>query len=107
MTVTFMTRTRAGVPCSKAERESVFGAPAVIPDGMLALSRGGATRRRDNCVMNPPIGAPVAPAGEPVSPAASGSAAGPSSLQFSSVGLAPVLQRAVADQGYTTMTPIQ
>ena len=29
------------------------------------------------------------------------------SLLFSSVGLAPVLQRAVADQGYTTMTPIQ
>jgi len=57
--------------------------------------------------MNPPNGAPVAPAGEPVSPATSGSAAGPSSLQFSSVGLAPVLQRAVADQGYTTMTPIQ
>ncbi|HTJ07079.1 MAG TPA: DEAD/DEAH box helicase [Caldimonas sp.] len=57
--------------------------------------------------MNPPNGAPVAPAGEPVSPAASGSAAGPASLQFSSVGLAPVLQSAVAAQGYTTMTPIQ
>ena len=57
--------------------------------------------------MNAPIGAPGAPAGEPVSPAASGSAAGPASLQFSSVGLAPVLQSAVAAQGYTTMTPIQ
>ncbi|MEO8081745.1 MAG: DEAD/DEAH box helicase, partial [Caldimonas sp.] len=30
-----------------------------------------------------------------------------SSLQFSAVGLSPLLQRAVADQGYTTMTPIQ
>jgi len=29
------------------------------------------------------------------------------SLRFSSVGLSPILQRAVADQGYTTMTPIQ
>ncbi|HEX7438087.1 MAG TPA: DEAD/DEAH box helicase, partial [Caldimonas sp.] len=29
------------------------------------------------------------------------------SLEFSSVGLAPSLQRAVADQGYTLMTPIQ
>ena len=31
----------------------------------------------------------------------------PVSLEFSSVGLAESLQRAVADQGYTTMTPIQ
>ncbi len=31
----------------------------------------------------------------------------PATLQFASVGLAPSLQRAVADQGYTTMTPIQ
>ena len=29
------------------------------------------------------------------------------SLKFSAVGLSPILQRAVADQGYTTMTPIQ
>ena len=29
------------------------------------------------------------------------------SLMFSSVGLAESLQRAVADQGYTVMTPIQ
>ena len=29
------------------------------------------------------------------------------SLAFSSVGLSPILQRAVADQGYTMMTPIQ
>ena len=29
------------------------------------------------------------------------------SLLFSSVGLSPLLQQAVADQGYTTMTPIQ
>jgi superfamily II DNA/RNA helicase len=57
--------------------------------------------------MNEPNGAQGAPAGEPVSPALAGSPAASSSLQFSSVGLAPVLQRAVADQGYTTMTPIQ
>ena len=31
----------------------------------------------------------------------------PEALKFSSVGLSPLLQRAVADQGYTTMTPIQ
>jgi superfamily II DNA/RNA helicase len=36
-----------------------------------------------------------------------GLAASPTSLEFSSVGLADSLQRAVADQGYTTMTPIQ
>jgi superfamily II DNA/RNA helicase len=40
-----------------------------------------------------------APTAEPVAP--------PGSLLFSSVGLAESLQRAVADQGYTTMTPIQ
>src|SRR5665213_4397209 len=34
-------------------------------------------------------------------------AAAPESLKFSSVGLDPSLQRAVADQGYLTMTPIQ
>ena len=34
-------------------------------------------------------------------------AAPPPSLAFSAVGLHPVLQRAVADQGYTLMTPIQ
>ncbi|MEO6361963.1 MAG: DEAD/DEAH box helicase [Caldimonas sp.] len=33
--------------------------------------------------------------------------ADPPSLAFSAVGLHPVLQRAVADQGYTLMTPIQ
>ena len=32
---------------------------------------------------------------------------GMASLEFSAVGLAESLQRAVADQGYTTMTPIQ
>ncbi len=40
-----------------------------------------------------------APASEPDAPSGS--------LLFSSVGLAESLQRAVADQGYTTMTPIQ
>jgi len=43
---------------------------------------------------------PSEPAGaEPVTPSPS--------LEFSSVGLDPTLQRAVADQGYTVMTPIQ
>src|SRR6188508_1261776 len=31
----------------------------------------------------------------------------PAAMQFSSLGLSPTLERAVADQGYTTMTPIQ
>ncbi|HEY2190241.1 MAG TPA: DEAD/DEAH box helicase [Caldimonas sp.] len=57
--------------------------------------------------MNEPYGAQGALAAEPVSPPTSGPQADPSSLKFSSVGLAPVLQSAVADQGYTTMTPIQ
>ena len=65
--------------------------------------------------MNEPISAPVALSGEPDSPLPSASVQpalaavaddGPS-LKFSSVGLSPILQRAVADQGYTTMTPIQ
>ena len=42
----------------------------------------------------------------PAEPADAPTAA-PLSLEFSSVGLADSLQRAVADQGYTTMTPIQ
>jgi ATP-dependent RNA helicase RhlE len=41
----------------------------------------------------------TADAGAPTAPSAS--------LEFSSVGLAESLQRAVADQGYTVMTPIQ
>jgi superfamily II DNA/RNA helicase len=40
-------------------------------------------------------------------PAEAGPAATDASLAFSSVGLHPNLQRAVADQGYTVMTPIQ
>ena len=39
--------------------------------------------------------------------ASGGSVPPPVSLEFSSVGLADSLQRAVADQGYTIMTPIQ
>ena len=59
--------------------------------------------------MNENLSAPAAPLGEPVSPAPNESpdAADAPSLKFSSVGLSPILQRAVADQGYTTMTPIQ
>jgi len=57
--------------------------------------------------MNEANGAQGALAGEPVSPTSLGTDSGAPSLKFSSVGLAPVLQRAVADQGYTTMTPIQ
>ena len=40
-------------------------------------------------------------------PAEPGQASTDASLSFSSVGLHPNLQRAVADQGYTVMTPIQ
>jgi ATP-dependent RNA helicase RhlE len=57
--------------------------------------------------MNEANGAQGALAGEPASPLSSGTDSGAPSLKFSSVGLSPVLQRAVADQGYTTMTPIQ
>ena len=64
--------------------------------------------------MTEPISAPAALSGEPASPlsqpsveVAPGAAADTPSLKFSSVGLSPILQRAVADQGYTTMTPIQ
>src|SRR5690348_15990580 len=40
-------------------------------------------------------------------PATAAPATAAPSLTFSSVGLDPTLQRAVADQGYTVMTPIQ
>ena len=48
---------------------------------------------------------PEAP-GQDDSPQPEAAASASSSL-FSSVGLSPLLQQAVADQGYTTMTPIQ
>ena len=57
--------------------------------------------------MNEPLGAPAALPDEPASSESSASAEAAPSLKFSSVGLSPILQRAVADQGYTTMTPIQ
>ena len=57
--------------------------------------------------MNEALSAPVALAGEPVSPPSLGAPDGDPSLKFSALGLSPLLQRAVADQGYTTMTPIQ
>src|ERR1700686_2553062 len=66
-----------------------------------------ARRRRDNCAMIESLSAPVALAGEPVSPPSLGAPADAPGLKFSAVGLSPLLQRAVADQGYTTMTPIQ
>src|SRR5881227_1399054 len=44
---------------------------------------------------------PAASAGTDDAPSA------PEGLAFSSLGLAPSLQRAVADQGYVFMTPIQ
>ena len=50
--------------------------------------------------------APALPA-EPGQDDAQQAEAAASSLLFSSVGLSPLLQQAVADQGYTTMTPIQ
>ena len=57
--------------------------------------------------MNDPYSALDALPGEPVSPPLAGTDADAPSLKFSAVGLSPILQRAVADQGYTTMTPIQ
>ena len=72
-----------------------------------ALAPADERHRRDNCVMNEPNGAQGALAGELVSPPPSGADSAAPSLKFSSVGLSPILQRAVADQGYTTMTPIQ
>ena len=59
--------------------------------------------------MNEPFSAPVALPSEPVSPASTEPPASVEAplLPFSAVGLSPILQRAVADQGYTLMTPIQ
>jgi ATP-dependent RNA helicase RhlE len=57
--------------------------------------------------MNDPHSALDALPGEPASPPPAGADADSLSLKFSAVGLSPILQRAVADQGYTTMTPIQ
>jgi len=57
--------------------------------------------------MNEPHSALAALPGEPASPPLAGADADAPSLKFSAVGLSPILQRAVADQGYTTMTPIQ
>jgi superfamily II DNA/RNA helicase len=50
-------------------------------------------------LLHPDSSTPAAPPPGPVVSEAS--------LKFSAVGLSPILQRAVADQGYTTMTPIQ
>ncbi|MEO7007903.1 MAG: DEAD/DEAH box helicase, partial [Caldimonas sp.] len=50
-------------------------------------------------IINPSLASSASTAIESVTP--------PDSLEFSSVGLDPRLQRAVADQGYLTMTPIQ
>ena len=52
--------------------------------------------------MNETLSGPAPLSDEPVSP----TPVDPS-LKFSALGLSPLLQRAVADQGYTTMTPIQ
>ena len=57
--------------------------------------------------MNEPHSALAALSGEPASPPLAGTDADAPSLKFSAIGLSPILQRAVADQGYTTMTPIQ
>src|SRR5829696_1333780 len=57
--------------------------------------------------MNEPHSALAALPGEPASSPLAGTDADAPSLKFSAVGLSPILQRAVADQGYTTMTPIQ
>ena len=61
---------------------------------------------RDNRWMIETPGAQDAPAGEAPSSVSVAAAEAPS-LKFSAVGLHPVLQSAVAAQGYTVMTPIQ
>src|SRR3982750_549599 len=59
--------------------------------------------------MNELHSAPAALHGEPVSPPspAPDADAAAASLKFPAVGLSTLLQSAVAEQGYTTMTPIQ
>jgi superfamily II DNA/RNA helicase len=57
--------------------------------------------------MNDPQGAVTAPLADASTEAPMSPEPAAPSLLFSSVGLSPILQRAVADQGYTTMTPIQ
>jgi superfamily II DNA/RNA helicase len=57
--------------------------------------------------MNEDQGAVPAPLADASSEAPVSSEPAAPSLLFSSVGLSPILQRAVADQGYTMMTPIQ
>ena len=76
-------------------------------DGAAKARPALAGPRRDNCIMNEPHSALDALPGEPASPPLAGTDADAPSLKFSAVGLSPILQRAVADQGYTTMTPIQ
>src|ERR1019366_3877430 len=70
----------------------------------LLLASASDSRRPDNCVMNEPSSAAPAAGSAPEAVPALPSEA---SLKFSALGLSPLLQRAVADQGYTTMTPIQ
>src|SRR5688572_30632442 len=85
-----------GVPCRSAKRPDnveMTETPHETID--LPASAGAATD----------LPASAGPAGTALPPAADADAA--PSLKFSSVGLSPILQRAVADQGYTTMTPIQ
>ena len=56
----------------------------------------------DTILENPsPDVPPVLPPGSP------GEAAAPAVMEFSALGLAPVLERAILDSGYTKMTPIQ
>src|SRR6476659_3848402 len=114
MTVTFIGAQRA--PWRPVQRLNARVYSLVWGRSVTGASIGGHApqmrgngRRRDNCVMNEPLSAPVALSGEPDSPLPSASVQpalaaavddGPS-LKFSSVGLSSILQRAVADQGYT------
>jgi superfamily II DNA/RNA helicase len=79
------------VPCRSAKR----------PDNVQMIEKAHETSQSP---------APAGDAGLPArteSSAPDTADAAAAALKFSSVGLSPILQRAVADQGYTTMTPIQ
>ena len=64
-------------------------------------------RNGDNQRMTETLTSSELPSHAPLADDSAESTSPPVSLEFSSVGLAESLQRAVADQGYTVMTPIQ
>jgi superfamily II DNA/RNA helicase len=86
----------------------------IDPDAKRRQLAQADNRRSMSQLQDAPVASPADPAtrdAAPVISAADGTAAPDTetepSLRFSAVGLSPLLQRAVADQGYTTMTPIQ